>query len=158
MATAESACLERMCDIIGGSEDALVAMVTDAVRLCGIDRAPHSPETWREAVRGLSDAIFQAVYSHLDDSDAPRHDPVVAYGIVRGRFQGRRGVLPEDWSRLMRLCRQAYLELVRTCGSFREDELAACRRFLDWVFDRLEDGFHRGHRQQVSHEARTAED
>ncbi len=79
----------------------------------------------------------------------PRHDPVVAYGIVRGRHQGDRGVSPRDWSMLMRHYRNAYLELVRSSGVFADDELVVCRRFIDWVFDRIEDGFLRGHGEAI---------
>lgn len=146
MGASERNCLERMCDIIAGSEDTLLGMVAESVRLHGVDRGPHTSGAWREALRGLSDAIFQAVYGHLEVADdAPRHDPVVAYGVVRGRLQGVRGVSPADWSRLMRYYRNAYVELVRSSGSFGEDELIVCRRFIDWVFDRMEDGFGRGY-------------
>ncbi len=141
MDPAEHGCLERMCDIIAGSEDLLVEMVMETARERGIEHAPRSPESWREAVQGLSDAVFQAVYGHLETAgEGPRHDPVVAYGILRGRTQRDRGVLPEHWCALLRIYRHAYVELVKAVD-LPPDEALICRRFIAWVFDRMEDGF-----------------
>ncbi len=137
--SAERECLERMCDLIGGSEELLVGTVTEAVEEHGVEHMPRSVEAWRESVRGLSDAIFQAVYAHLE-LDGPRNDPVLAYGIVRGRVQNGRGVRPEDWTALIAHYRRAYLDLIASAGCPPE-ESCACRDFLERVFDRLENGF-----------------
>jgi hypothetical protein len=93
-------------------------------------------------VRGLTDALFQAVYGVADGyAEGPaRHDPIVAYGVVRARTHSPRGVTPQLWLGLLRLYRRAYIDLL-ALGDFEEGARLVCERFIDRVFDRFEEGF-----------------
>jgi hypothetical protein len=135
-------CLETMCEVIGAGEDRLLALLSDAAPRAGGLRGPRSEHAWRDSVRGLSDAIFQAVYGVEGGyAEGPAHgDPVIAYGVVRGRAQLGRGVAAASWREFMDVYHRAYVELVRSAG-FEEDELDICIRFLDRVFERIEAGF-----------------
>lgn len=136
-------CLERMCDLIAANEDRLVAHVTASVDQAGESaHAPRSMLSWRDSIRGLSDALSQAVY--WDDSgyaEGPaHHDPVVAYGVVRARSHADRGVRPAQWLALLTHYRDAYTALVRS-SDLTPEEREICCRFVDRVFDRFESGF-----------------
>jgi hypothetical protein len=150
-------CLERMCDLIGSSEDRLVDRVIDAATTGALSRVPRSEDAWRDSIRGLSDAIFQAAYAVSDGyAEGPAHrDPVVAYGIVRARTHRTRGVHPADWIALLRHFRAAYLDLVHEAGFAEQDE-AVCHRFIHRVFDRFEAGFRDGYADVVSLKGGTA--
>lgn len=143
---ADDDCLQRMCAVISANEEWLLERVVDSVRESGLANAPRSEAGWRESVRGLSDAVFQAVYGVVAGaSEGPmRGDPVLAYGVVRARRQHARGVRAADWHALLRHHRSAYVELVATCG-FDEDEEEMCTHFLHSVFDRFERGFRQGY-------------
>lgn len=136
-------CLERMCAAIGAGEDWLVDRAQVLAREQGIRRTPHTDLARREAIRGLSDAIFQAVYGNVDGyAEGPAHgDPVVAYGVVRARLQVGRGVRASDWVRLVHHYRHAYLELLSNAELGDEEDVEICRRFIHRVFDRFENGF-----------------
>lgn len=139
-------CLEAMCDLIGASEEWLLERVVDSVRESGLTRSPRHEEDWRESVRGLSDVVFQALYAVAwGYAEGPvRNDPVVAYGIIRGRRHCSHGVAASDWHALMRHHRAAYIDLIAEAG-FDEGAEEICQRFIHRVFDRIERGFRQGY-------------
>jgi hypothetical protein len=142
----ERDCIESMCDWIGGSEDQLVDQVMLAAAERGMNRAPRSMEAWRDSIRGLTDAISQAVYGVSEGyvEGLAHRDPVVAYGIIRARTHHGRGVKPADWLALLRLYREAYLEVVSEM-SLTDAERSVCHTFIHRVFDRFEAGFRDGY-------------
>jgi hypothetical protein len=131
-----------MCDLAGANEDWLVARVGEYADEHGFVERPRSEVVLRDAVRGLTDALFQAVYGVADGyAEGPaRHDPIVAYGVVRARTHSPRGVTPQLWLGLLRLYRRAYIDLL-ALGDFEEGARLVCERFIDRVFDRFEEGF-----------------
>jgi hypothetical protein len=137
----DATCLERMCGIIGGSEEFLLATVAQSVRRKGLARhSPRSQAAWRESIRGLSDLIFQAAFAD-DGYEGAQFDPIVAYGVLRARAQVARGVDPSRWVELLALYRDAYLELMRV-ADLSPSESDACCAFVRGVFERFEAGFH----------------
>jgi hypothetical protein len=140
--------LERMCDVIGASEEWLLDRLVASVREGGLGRTPRMEPTWRDSVRGLSDAVFQAVYAvpfgYAEGTVGT--DPVVAFGMLRGRRHRANGVRSADWHALMRHHRAAYVGLIESSG-FDEDEEEVCRFFLQGVFDRFERGFAKGYEE-----------
>lgn len=143
-ATDQTQCLERMCDVFSANEDRLVKRVMFRVGELGLRSRPRSEESWHESVRGLSDVLFQAIYV-LPDSEAERSDPIRAFGVLRARTHQLRGVRPADWTRLFRIYREAYVDLLRTADC-DEVSLERCREFVTEVFDRFEDGFRHEYR------------
>jgi hypothetical protein len=137
-------CLERLCDLAGANEDWLVERVMALADDCGLpEHGGRSPRTLREAVRGLTDAIFQAVYGVSDGyAEGPaRHDPVVAYGVIRARTHGPRGVGAGQWLSFLQCYRMAYQDLLLLRGSLEPDCAFVCGRFIDRVFDRFAAGY-----------------
>lgn len=138
--------LERVCDLIGASEQRLLERVMKSVRESGLGHAPREETDWRDSVRGVSDLVFQAVYGVPFGyaEGVVGADPVVAYGILRGQRHRSHGVVAADWHALMRHFRDAYVELVESAGLGEDDE-EVCRQFLHGVFDRFERGFTQGY-------------
>lgn len=140
----DTACLQHLCDLAVSNETWLVDRVIAHADRAGLgDRGPRSKETWRDAVRGLTDALFQAVYAVTDGyaEGHSRNDPVVAYGVVRARTHSRRAVSPAMWDGMLECYRLAYLDLLGL-DTFESSDAAICLRFVDRVFQRFENGFH----------------
>jgi hypothetical protein len=137
-------CLERLCELAAANEAWLAERVIARAAEAGFgDETPRSRETWREAIRGLTDALFQAVYAISEGyaEGRARHDPVVAYGVVRARTHSPRAVTPEKWAGMLTCYRGAYLDLLDS-AEFNDASRAVCARFIDRVFERFESGFH----------------
>ena len=132
-----------LTDLIARNEDHLLAQILSLAEANGYFRSvPGTPEEWRATLRGLSGSLLQAYRSDpsppaLAADDVGREDGLSAFGVVEARKRRREGMPFGIFLGLVKLFRQAYIDLVRTAGLPREEEEGHLR-YIERFFDRNE--------------------
>ena len=132
-----------LTDLIVRNEDPLLAQVLSLAEANGYFRfVPGTPEEWRAALRGLSGSLLQGFRSDpsppsLTADDVGREDGLSAFGVVEARKRRREGMPFGIFLGLVKLFRQAYIDLVRAAGLPREEEEGHLR-YIERFFDRNE--------------------
>jgi PAS domain S-box-containing protein len=138
--------LERLRDLIGGSESWLVRRVIAYARDRGYTKYTSTlEEAWRASIAGLSASLIELLSGSgapldLSPDDDFSSDPLSAFGVLEARRHRERGVTLPMFLGLMKYYRQSYVDLVREAGFPREDE-EAYRRIVERFFDRVEVAF-----------------
>ena len=132
-----------LTDLIARNEDRLLGQILALAEVNGYFRiVPGTPGEWQATLRGLSGSLLQALRSDpsppsLAADDMGRDDGLTAFGVVEGRKRRREGMPFGIFLGLVKFFRQAYLDLVRSAGLPREEEVEALR-YIERFFDRNE--------------------
>jgi signal transduction histidine kinase len=132
-----------LTDLILRNEDRLLAQILSLAEANGYFRfVPGTREAWRATLRGLSGSLLQAYRSDpsppsLTADDVGRDDGLSAFGVLEARQRRREGMPLGIFLGLVKLFRQAYLDLVRSARLPREEEEGHLR-YIERFFDRNE--------------------
>ncbi|MBP7933906.1 MAG: PAS domain-containing protein [Phycisphaerae bacterium] len=131
---------------MAANEDWLIERVLHYAKLHDYTRYTSTlKEAWRLSIAGLSDALVTAIDVHqdvpeLDPSEDFLRDPCSHFGRIEAQRHRARGITLSMFLGLMKYYRQAYIDLVRDCGSFG-DTADLTTLFVERFFDRVEIGF-----------------
>ncbi|TFH31751.1 MAG: peptidylprolyl isomerase [Deltaproteobacteria bacterium] len=132
-----------LTDLIVRNEERLLGQILSLAEASGYFRfVPGTPTEWRATLRGLSGSLLQAFRSNpsppsLTADNVGGGDGLSAFGVVEARKRRREGMPLGIFLGLVKVFRQAYLDLVRTAGLQREEE-EGLLRYIERFFDRNE--------------------
>lgn len=123
--------MERLKNLILDSEDRLLRRIIHLAHTAGYTQCSSTfVEAWRVMVRGLSESLI----TFLSDINGDLGAEVAAFVVHEAELHQKRGVRVTDFISLLKICRQAYRELLgtsSTSATSRYEVLAAHERYFD---------------------------